>query len=92
MIQINVLHFVTCFERLVAAWVRPFRGSIIGELLGYREISNSVAFFFEMNVTGGAMTATENIFLAWALFSGGVTLFVAILIIIFNATKYGRVQ
>jgi hypothetical protein len=26
------------------------------------------------------MTATENIFLAWALFSGGVTLLVAILI------------
>jgi hypothetical protein len=38
------------------------------------------------------MTATENIFLAWALFSGGVTLLVAMLILLFNARKHGRVQ
>jgi hypothetical protein len=38
------------------------------------------------------MTVTENIFLAWALFSGGVTLLVATLILLFNATKRGRIQ
>ena len=34
------------------------------------------------------MTATENIFLAWALISGGVTLLAATLIVLFNATKH----
>jgi hypothetical protein len=38
------------------------------------------------------MTATETIFLAWALFSGGVTLVVALLILLFNATKCRRIQ
>jgi len=38
------------------------------------------------------MTTTENIFLAWALFSGGVTLLAAVLILLFNATKRGRIQ
>jgi hypothetical protein len=39
------------------------------------------------------MTTTEDIFLAWALFSGGVTLLVAILILLFNATtKHRRIQ
>jgi hypothetical protein len=38
------------------------------------------------------MTATENIFLVWALFSGGVTLLVVMLIVLFNATKHGSVQ
>jgi hypothetical protein len=38
------------------------------------------------------MTATENIFLAWALFSGGVALLVATVILLFNATKHGRIQ
>jgi len=38
------------------------------------------------------MTVTENIFLAWALFSGGVTLLVATLILLFNATKHGRIR
>jgi hypothetical protein len=38
------------------------------------------------------MTATENIFLAWALFSGGVTLLVAALIVLFNVTKHRRIQ
>jgi len=33
------------------------------------------------------MTVTENIFLAWAFFCGGVTLLVATLILLFNATK-----
>jgi hypothetical protein len=47
----------------------------------------------QANVTrGGAMTATENIFLAWALFSGGVTLLAALLILLFNATKHRRIQ
>jgi hypothetical protein len=41
---------------------------------------------------GGAMTATENIFLAWGLFCGGVTLIVVTLIWMFNATKRGRIQ
>ena len=36
------------------------------------------------------MTATENIFFAWGLFSGGATLLVAILILLFNATKHRR--
>jgi hypothetical protein len=40
----------------------------------------------------GAMTATENIFLAWALFCGGVTLLVATMIVLFNATKHRRFQ
>jgi uncharacterized membrane protein AbrB (regulator of aidB expression) len=38
------------------------------------------------------MTATENIFLAWGLFSGGVTSLVAILILLFNATKHRRIN
>jgi hypothetical protein len=38
------------------------------------------------------MTATENIFLAWALFSGGVTLLIATLILLFNAIKHHRIQ
>jgi hypothetical protein len=38
------------------------------------------------------MTTTENIFLAWALFSGGVTLLVATLILLFNATRHGRLR
>jgi hypothetical protein len=38
------------------------------------------------------LTATENIFLAWALFSGGVTLVVATLIMLFNWTKHSRLQ
>jgi hypothetical protein len=38
------------------------------------------------------MTATENIFLAWGLLSGGVTLLVALLILLFNATKHRRMQ
>ena len=47
----------------------------------------------QANVTrGGAMTATENIFLAWALFSGGVTLLAVLLILLFNATKHRRIQ
>jgi len=33
----------------------------------------------------GAMTTTENIFLVWALFSGGVTLLVVV-------TKHRRIQ
>jgi hypothetical protein len=38
------------------------------------------------------MTATENIFLAWALFSVYVTVLVAMLILLFNVRKHGRVQ
>jgi hypothetical protein len=38
------------------------------------------------------MTVTENIFLAWAFIGGGVTLLVATLVILFNATKYGRIR
>ena len=38
------------------------------------------------------MTATEDIFFTWALFCGGVTLIVATLILLFNATKRGRIQ
>jgi hypothetical protein len=38
------------------------------------------------------MTTTENIFLAWALFSGGVTLLVALLFLLFNAAKHRRIQ
>jgi hypothetical protein len=38
------------------------------------------------------MTTTENIFLAWALFSGGVTLLVTLLILLFNAAKHRRIQ
>jgi hypothetical protein len=38
------------------------------------------------------MTTTETIFLAWGLFSGGVTLLAAILILLFNATKHRRIQ
>jgi len=38
------------------------------------------------------MTTTENIFLAWALFSGGVTLLTALLILLFNAMKHRRMQ
>jgi hypothetical protein len=38
------------------------------------------------------MTATENIFLVWALFSGGVTLFVVTLIVLFNAIRHRRIQ
>jgi hypothetical protein len=45
------------------------------------------------NVTkDGAMTTTENIFLVWALFSGGVTLFVVTLIILFNAIRHRGIQ
>jgi hypothetical protein len=40
--------------------------------------------------TDGAMTTTESIFLAWALFSGGVTLLAALLILLFNATRHRR--
>jgi hypothetical protein len=36
------------------------------------------------------MTAAENIFLAWGLFCGGVTLLVATVIVLFNATKHHR--
>jgi hypothetical protein len=38
------------------------------------------------------VTVTENIFFAWALFCGGVTLVVATLILLFNATKRGGMQ
>jgi hypothetical protein len=38
------------------------------------------------------MTVTENIFLAWALFSGGVTLLAAMLILLFNMTKHRRIR
>jgi hypothetical protein len=38
------------------------------------------------------MTATENIFLAWALFSGGVTLIIATLILLFDWAKHSRFQ
>jgi hypothetical protein len=37
------------------------------------------------------MTVTEDIFFTWALFSGGVTLAVATLIWLFNATRHGGV-
>jgi len=47
----------------------------------------------QANVTrDGAMTVTENIFFAWALFSGGATLVVAILIWLFNATRHRDMQ
>jgi hypothetical protein len=49
--------------------------------------------WLQANLTGdGAMTATENIFLAWALFCGGVTLLVATLILLFSATKHRRIR
>jgi len=38
------------------------------------------------------MTETENIFFTLALFSGGVTLVVATLIWLFNATRYRDMQ
>jgi hypothetical protein len=38
------------------------------------------------------VTVTENIFFAWALFCGGVTLVVATLILLFNARKHGGAQ
>jgi len=38
------------------------------------------------------MTTTEDIFLAWAFFSGGVTLLAALLILLFNVTKHRRIQ
>jgi len=38
------------------------------------------------------MTETENIFFTWVLFSGGVTLFVATLIWLFNATRHRDMQ
>jgi hypothetical protein len=38
------------------------------------------------------MTVTENIFLTWALFSGGAALIVATLILLFNSTKHGRMR
>jgi hypothetical protein len=37
----------------------------------------------------GAMTVTENIFLTWGLFCGGVTLMVATLILLLNAKRGG---
>jgi hypothetical protein len=38
------------------------------------------------------MTTTEDIFLTWALFSVGVTLVAAALILLFNATKHWRME
>jgi hypothetical protein len=38
------------------------------------------------------MTVTENIFFEWALFSGSVALAVAILILLFNATRHRGMQ
>jgi hypothetical protein len=38
------------------------------------------------------MTVTENIFLTWALFSGGLALIVATLILLFNSTTDGGMR
>jgi hypothetical protein len=38
------------------------------------------------------MTVTENIFLTWALLSGGAVLIVTTLVLLFNATKHGGMQ
>jgi hypothetical protein len=44
-------------------------------------------------VTGKAtVTVTENIFLTWALFSGGLALIVATLIFLFNSTTGGGMR
>jgi hypothetical protein len=38
------------------------------------------------------MTVTENIFIVWALFSGSAALIVAMLILLFNATKHSNMN
>jgi hypothetical protein len=47
----------------------------------------------QANVTRGWRDDRDKkLFLAWALFSGGVTLSVALLILLFNAIKYRRIE